>query len=99
MFNPFGMFNGAIHGFERGLQYDVDEVKMIVEAVESGDAQRISDTMDVLKTWLSEIADEAGNVKHGMGSLVINFMMGGGHDPFAGSRHKLQELETKYGKP
>ena len=82
---------GIITGLERGLQYDIDWVKLEAKALLSGDTQMQKDVAAVKDKWLSEVSDGAGKVKKSIVKGLLDQ-----HDPFKGSRAMMQALLVKY---
>jgi len=91
-------FGGFTHGLQSGLQLISDWIRLMIWAVEGGKADCITDCMGVAKQFGREIADETGAVTSQIVATIIGALIGGGHDPFAGSRHLMQQATIKWGK-
>lgn len=89
-----GLIPGMEKGLQKGIQYDVDFARLELKALTTSNKDMQHDLNAVRSKFLSEAADVAGVVR----GDVIKLLMSGG-DPFSGSRHMLQALEQKYGKP
>ena len=92
------LFGGLGTGLQKGLQYDVDFGAMLLDAFHHNNAEELSALMGVMQQFLHEAADERLVVKGNIGQQIITASITG-HDPFAGSRKLMQDVEAKYGKP
>ena len=89
-----GLIPGLRKGLQKGIQYDIDFARLEIKAMETGNTAMQQDLNSVRQQFVREAADVMGVVR---GDVLSTLMSGG--DPFAGSRHMLQAVETKYGKP
>ena len=89
-------FDGISNGLKKGLAYDVDFAKRLASSVRTGNTEELGDLAAVAEEFVKESTDEAGNVKGNLGNLVMSAALGAGHDPFAGSRKMMQDLEAKW---
>lgn len=93
-FSIGGLFSGMTDGLKKGLNYDLDFAKLEIKAFSTGNHALQTDLDAVRKAFVQEAADESGVLKGNIVALVL-----GGGDPFSGSRHMLQAVIAKYGKP
>lgn len=93
-FNIGSLFGGLTDGLKKGLDYDLTFAKLEIKAFSTGNHAMQTDLDAVRKKFVQEVADESGVLK----GNIVGLLLGGG-DPFSGSRHLLQAVITKYGKP
>lgn len=92
-----GLFDGGItRGLQSGISYMVQWGKLLIWSVEHNKTDATADCIAILKQWIAEVTDEAGTVTTHIVSSIIGALIVGGHDPFAGSRHLLQQALIKY---
>ncbi len=87
------MLNGITKGLETGLSSIVRALRMLQQAIKDNDQTKIAALENVFNTWVTEISDEKGNLKAGIGKQLIAYAITGFHDPFANSRHLLQQIK------
>lgn len=84
-------------GFSRGLQLIATALHNLFYALRVGNFEMRDDYLELLRVWLSELADEQGVVRGSTVRALASQILFGDNDPFAGSRVKLRELLAKYG--
>ena len=96
-----GVLGGVSKGFKKGLQYEVDFMRYLADAIKHKRYDELDALEAVAVEFVKEVADvSTGVIRGDIANQILAFAITGqGIDPMAGSRHKMQAVEAKFPKP